>query len=181
MRLKIICYLLALVIIVLDQYTKALALEYLDYATPQPVLPFLNWTLLYNPGAAFSFLSDAGGWQHWLLGGLAVGVSIFIVFYIWRLPSRARWLSVSLALILGGALGNLYDRVTLGYVVDFIDVYVHSCGFLEDYFYRCHWPAFNIADSAITVGAIMLLIEAFIGEDYSAPNEAQDDSVGSTS
>jgi signal peptidase II len=155
-------YLLALVMISLDQYTKMLALQHLQYAMPVAILPFLNWTLLFNPGAAFSFLSSAGGWQQWLFGGLAVAVSIFIIVYIWKLPAHARLLSLSLALILGGALGNVYDRVTMGYVVDFIDVYLNSCGLLTRLFPACHWPAFNVADSAITLGAILLLIDSFV-------------------
>jgi len=159
---KFLYYLLALVVISLDQYTKLLALQHLQFATPIVFAPFVNWTLLFNTGAAFSFLSSAGGWQQWLFGGLAVAVSAFIVVYIWKLPEHARLLSLSLALILGGALGNVYDRVTLGYVVDFIDVYVRSCGSLANFFPACHWPAFNVADSSITLGAILLLIDSFI-------------------
>src|SRR5690606_3199306 len=157
---KLPYYLLALVIISLDQYTKLLALHHLTYATPVPVMSFLNWTLLFNTGAAFSFLSDAGGWQHFLLGGLAVAVSFFIIIYIYRLPRQSVLLSIALALVLGGAIGNVYDRFTLGYVVDFIDVYLSRCGFLQNWFHACHWPAFNIADSAITLGAILLIVDA---------------------
>lgn len=161
MKTKYLYFLLALVVISLDQYTKLLALMHLQYATPVEVMPSLNWTLLFNKGAAFSFLHDAGGWQQWLFGGLATAVSVFISVYLWKLPANEKWLALSLALILGGALGNLYDRLTLGYVVDFIDVYVNECGFLQSLFPICHWPAFNIADSAITVGAIILLIDSF--------------------
>lgn len=160
MQQKIFYYLLALIVISLDQYTKLLALQHLTYATPVSVMPFLNWTLLFNTGAAFSFLSDAGGWQHWILGSLAVAVSVFIVVYIYKLPQQAVLLSIALALVLGGAIGNVYDRFTLGYVVDFIDVYLNQCGFLQSWFYACHWPAFNIADSAITLGAILLIVDA---------------------
>jgi signal peptidase II len=159
---KSLYYLLALIVISLDQYTKMLALQQLHFATPVAVLPFLNWTLLFNTGAAFSFLSSAGGWQQWLFGGLAMAVSVFITVYIWKLPQHARLLSLSLALILGGALGNVYDRVTLGYVVDFIDVYLNHCGALGRFFPACHWPAFNVADSAITLGAILLVIDSFV-------------------
>jgi len=157
---KIFYYLLALIVISLDQYTKLLALQHLTFATPVPVVPYLNWTLLFNTGAAFSFLSDAGGWQHFLLGGLAVVVSIFIIVYIYKLPQQSVLLSIALALVLGGAIGNVYDRFTLGYVVDFIDVYLNQCGVLQNWFYACHWPAFNIADSAITLGAILLIVDA---------------------
>lgn len=158
-RHKFLYYLLALVVISLDQYTKLLALQHLRFAMPVPVISSLNWTLLYNTGAAFSFLSQAGGWQQWLFGGLALVVSAFIVVTIWKLPQQSRLLSIALALVLGGALGNLYDRLTLGYVVDFIDVYVNHCGALAGVFPGCHWPAFNVADSAITLGAILLVLD----------------------
>jgi signal peptidase II len=157
---KFLYYLLALVVISLDQYTKLLALQHLHFAEPVAVASYLNWTLLYNTGAAFSFLSNASGWQQWLFGGLAVAVSVFIIVYIWRLPTQARLLSMALSLVLGGALGNVYDRITLGYVVDFIDVYLNSCGSLVRWFPVCHWPSFNVADSAITVGAILLLLDS---------------------
>lgn len=155
-------YMLALIVISLDQYTKWLALQHLQFAAPVAVTPFLNWTLLFNTGAAFSFLSSAGGWQQWLFGGLALVVSVFITAYLWQLPLQARLLSLSLAFILGGALGNLYDRVMLGYVVDFIDVHLHSCGVLVSFFPSCHWPAFNIADAAITAGAILFLVDSLV-------------------
>lgn len=162
MRNKIWYYLVALVVIVLDQYTKVLAMQHLQFASPVAVMPYMNWTLLYNTGAAFSFLSSAGGWQQWLFGGLALGVSVFIVVYIWKLPHQSRLLSMALALVLGGALGNLYDRMTLGHVIDFIDVYLNSCGSLQGWFPSCHWPAFNVADSAITIGAILLFIDTLV-------------------
>jgi signal peptidase II len=157
---KLLYYLLALVVISLDQYTKLLALQHLSFADPVPVVTYLNWTLLFNKGAAFSFLGDADGWQQWLFGGLAVAVSVFIIVTIWRLPAQARLLSLALSLVLGGALGNVYDRITLGYVVDFIDVYLDSCGHLVRWFPACHWPAFNVADSAITIGAVLLLLDS---------------------
>ena len=165
MQNKFLYYLLALIVISLDQYTKLLALQHLQFATPIAFVRFINWTLLFNTGAAFNFLSSAGGWQQWLFGGLAVAVSVFIMIYIWKLPQHARLLSLSLALILGGALGNVYDRITLGYVVDFIDVYVNSCGSLERFFPACHFPAFNVADSAITLGAILLLVDSFLNSE----------------
>jgi len=159
---KFLYYILALIVISLDQYTKLLALQHLQFETPVSAMPYLNWTLLFNTGAAFSFLSSAGGWQQWLFGGLAVSVSVFIAVYIWKLPQQARLLSISLALVLGGALGNVYDRITLGYVVDFIDVYLYSCGSVVRFFPACHWPAFNVADSAITLGAILLITDTLI-------------------
>ncbi|MFT4019935.1 MAG: signal peptidase II [Acinetobacter sp.] len=137
--------------IVLDQWTKHIASTHLNYAEPLPVLPFLNWTLLHNYGAAFSFLSDAGGWQRYLFTLLAALVSVIFVFWLMRMQKNMVVLAAALALILGGALGNLIDRVTLGYVVDFIHVYYQNH----------HFPAFNIADSAITLGTILLLVDTF--------------------
>ncbi|MCG3171023.1 MAG: Lipoprotein signal peptidase [Pseudomonadales bacterium] len=142
-------YLLALAVIVLDHVTKYLASANLEYGELVPLLPVLDLTLLHNRGAAFSFLSDAGGWQRWFFTAVAVGVSAWIALWLHRLPAGKCWLAASLALILGGALGNLIDRVVLGYVVDFI--FFH---WKDSYF-----PAFNIADAAITTGAIMMMIE----------------------
>lgn len=148
-------YLLALALILLDQYTKALATESLEYARPVEIFSWFNLTLQHNTGAAFSFLSDAGGWQRWFFTIVAVVISIGLAVWLYIAP-RGHWLlSLSLALILGGAIGNVWDRVVLGYVVDFISVH-----------YR-HWyfPAFNIADSAITVGAACMLLDSFLNRD----------------
>ncbi len=141
---------LSLVIIVLDLWTKYLATSYLEYAQPVPVLPFFNLTLLHNTGAAFSFLAGASGWQRWFFAILAVVVSGVLIRWLMTLRDD-RWLAIAIALILGGALGNLYDRLTLGYVVDFLHFY------WQDY----HFPAFNIADSAITVGAALMILDLF--------------------
>lgn len=140
--------------VALDQWTKSIASTHLLYGEPVPVLPFLNWTLLHNYGAAFSFLSDAGGWQHYLFTGLAAVVSVVFVVWIMRMPKKMAVLPIAIALILGGALGNLIDRISLGYVVDFIHVYYQNH----------HFPAFNLADSAITLGVILLLIDTFFLE-----------------
>ena len=141
--------------VILDQITKQLATQFLEYGRPVPIIPFFNLTLVHNTGAAFSFLSNAGGWQRWFFAILAAAVSVFIVVWILRLPRGSLWLPLALSLLLGGALGNLVDRLVLGYVVDFIDVY----------YQHWHWPAFNIADSAITVGAVMLVLDAlFLGK-----------------
>ena len=142
-------YLLSLAVIVLDHITKYIASTSLEYGQLVPLLPVLDLTLLHNRGAAFSFLSDAGGWQRWFFMAVAIGVSVWIALWLQRLPAEKRWLSASLALILGGAVGNLIDRVIQGYVVDFI--FVH---WGDSYF-----PAFNVADSAITVGAIMMMVD----------------------
>lgn len=145
---------LSVLAIIIDQWTKHIASTHLTYADPVPVLPFLNWTLLHNYGAAFSFLSDAGGWQHYLFTGLAGIVSIIFIFWLLRMPKTVVILPMAIALILGGAIGNLIDRVSLGYVVDFIHVFYQNH----------HFPAFNIADSAITLGTILLLIDTFFLE-----------------
>ena len=148
--------LLSLLAIGLDQWTKSIATAHLTYGEPVPVMPMLNWTLLHNYGAAFSMLSDAGGWQRWLFTGLAVLVSGIFTVWLLRLPKNTTVLAAGIALVLGGAVGNLIDRVSLGYVVDFIHVYYQDS----------HFPAFNIADSAITLGTILLIIDTFFLEKY---------------
>jgi signal peptidase II len=138
------------IVFIADQLLKYWASTYLVYHEPVTVFPGLNLTLVHNTGAAFSFLRDAGGWQRWFFMLLSGGVSIALLLWLYHLPPRHRWLGCALALVLGGAVGNLWDRITLGYVVDFIDVY----------YSRWHWPAFNVADSAISSGAVMLIIDA---------------------
>jgi signal peptidase II len=152
---------LSITAVLLDHLTKWLATHYLSYASPVPVLPFLNWTLLHNYGAAFSFLSDAGGWQRYMFTGLAAVVSVGLLIWLVRLPKQLIVLPAAIALILGGAIGNLIDRVLLGYVVDFVHVYYQNY----------HFPAFNIADSAITLGTILLLIDTFFLEAKRQPLE----------
>lgn len=148
-------YLLAFAVIVLDQYTKGLATAALDYGRPQPVFSWFNLTLQHNTGAAFSFLSDAGGWQRYFFSVVAVVISIALAVWLLTLSSGQWLLALSLGLILGGALGNLWDRLAHGYVVDFISV--HYGGW--------YFPAFNIADSAISVGAACLLLDSFLARD----------------
>lgn len=147
-------YLVAILVIGLDQFTKTTAVNTLDYQTPIAVMPSFNFTLMYNKGAAFSFLSDADGWQRWLFTGLALFVSVILIIWISRLEKQDKLMTLSLSLILGGAVGNLIDRVLYGYVIDFIQWYYQS-------FY---WPAFNIADAAITVGTVILLGLSFFPE-----------------
>ncbi|HHI93902.1 MAG TPA: lipoprotein signal peptidase [Gammaproteobacteria bacterium] len=141
---------LSVLVAALDLATKAIASHYLVLYQPVPVFPGFNWTLAHNSGAAFSFLSSESGWQRWFFSVIALVVSIGITIWIKRLKPTETWLAVALALVLGGAVGNLWDRVTLGYVVDFIDVY----------YQQSHWPAFNLADSAISVGAVLLIIDS---------------------
>lgn len=149
------------IVLVLDQCTKLLADAMLAMHEQIVLLPVLAIRKAYNSGAAFSFLSDASGWQRWFFVLLAVVVMLVLVVWLRRLPSGQARTAWSLSLILGGAAGNLIDRVIYGHVIDFIDVYYASW----------HWPTFNIADSAITVGACLLLLDAFLGgkEDKSAP------------
>lgn len=141
---------LAGLVIVLDQITKWVALAKLSPGDTIYVAPFFNWVLTFNPGAAFSFLSDAGGWQRWFFTVLAFAVSGWILAMLRRHSGEFR-LSLALTLILGGALGNVIDRIRFGAVVDFVQW--HAAGY--------YWPAFNVADSAITVGALLLAWDQF--------------------
>lgn len=142
---------LSALVIVLDQLSKWLMTSWLDLHQTVPVLPSFNLTLAHNYGAAFSFLASAGGWQRWFFVILAVAVSLVLIIWLKKLQHHARLEAASLALILGGAIGNVIDRLIYGYVVDFLDVYYGSY----------HWPAFNIADSAICVGAVLLIFDSF--------------------
>lgn len=141
---------LAGVIVLIDQLSKWLVLAWMHPGDTVYVAPFFNWVLTFNPGAAFSFLSDAGGWQRWFLTGLAVAVALWIVSVLPRYSGEFR-VSLALTLVLGGAVGNVIDRLRFGAVVDFIQW--HVAGF--------YWPAFNVADSAITVGALLLIWDQF--------------------
>ncbi len=138
-------------VLVLDQITKWVANTSMSLYQTIEVMPYFNFTLAYNHGAAFSFLADAGGWQRWFFTGLAAVFSVVIFVWIMRLKSSAKLEAISLSLILGGAVGNLIDRVLFGYVIDFLDVYYQGY----------HWPAFNIADSAICIGAVLLILDSF--------------------
>ena len=140
MRLR--CYAFAILVLGLDQVTKRMATEHLAYAAEVDVLPFLAWKLVHNTGAAFSMFAGAG-WSRWGLSILAAAFALFLINEIRRLERGAGWYGVACACILAGALGNLVDRVTLGYVIDF--VFVHYGTF--------RFPVFNVADSAVTVGA----------------------------
>ncbi len=151
---------LSLAVIVLDQATKFLVVRFLELYERVEVLPILEFTRLHNTGAAFSMLANASGWQRWFFIGLGVVISIVLVVWIWRLPRGLRRLPIALALILGGAIGNVIDRVYHGFVVDFIHAHWGSA----------YFPAFNIADSAITIGALLMLIDAF-REPAAAPKE----------
>lgn len=148
---------LSLLIIALDQVTKHIAEANLPLHQAVSLFPFFDWYLTYNTGAAFSFLAGAGGWQRWFFTAVALVVSIIIVLWVRKLPRDETWTAVSLCLILGGAIGNLIDRVYLGHVIDFIQVWLGSYP----------WPAFNIADASISVGAVLLILTSFIGKNES--------------
>jgi signal peptidase II len=159
----------AAAVIGLDQITKHLAVSFLSPHEPARLLPFVNLDLAYNTGAAFSFLADSAGWQRWFFVVLALAVSAMIVRWLRRLGPEERWNGVALSLILGGALGNALDRVFFGHVIDFIDVFYMADSCIPLFTplsvgdgVQCHWPAFNLADSAITVGAVMMIVEAVL-------------------
>jgi len=140
-------------VMAVDQFTKLLVVHHVAPYSSITVLPVLDISLRYNKGAAFSFLEDASGWQRWFFTALALAVSVAIVIWMRRLKSGAQWLlSLSLALILAGALGNVIDRLRLGHVIDFVVAHWH----------RAEFPAFNVADSSITIGAALLLIDALL-------------------
>jgi len=139
-------------VLILDQLSKIWIDTSMSLYQSIPAFPGFSITYARNYGAAFSFLSDAGGWQRWFFAALAAGISVGLVIYLKSLKKDETLLAVSLSLILGGAVGNLIDRVTYGYVIDFLDVYYQAY----------HWPVFNIADSAITVGVVFMLFESFV-------------------
>jgi signal peptidase II len=143
---------IAMAILFLDQATKNWIVNDFFLGQSDFITSFFNLVRVHNYGAAFSFLSDAGGWQRWFLAVLSMVVSAFLVIWLIKLP-RVKWIEgIAIAFILGGALGNLYDRVVFGYVIDFLDF--HWSG--------SHFPAFNVADSGITMGAILLLFDMLI-------------------
>lgn len=149
-------WLLVLVLLVLDQITKIWANTALNYDQPVEIVPFFNLTLRYNYGAAFSFLHDQGGWQRWFFTVIASVVSVALVAWISRIGTvKEKALEAcALSLVLSGAVGNLYDRVSYGYVIDFLEVY-----------YKSHyWPAFNIADSAICIGAGLMILDMLLNK-----------------
>jgi signal peptidase II len=139
---------IAVIIILLDQISKIAMTRLLQPGQSELISAQLNWVMVYNPGAAFSFLSDQSGWQRYFFSGLAATVSLYIVWMLNR-HSAQRLFCWALSLILGGAIGNLIDRLAYGHVIDFIDFHVGSW----------HWPAFNVADSAITLGAVLFVLD----------------------
>jgi len=144
---------LSLLVVGFDQLTKIWISATLALYESIPVLPFFDLRLLHNEGAAWSFLATAGGWQRWFLSGLAIFVTGILIVWLSRTQRQQYWLASALALVIGGAVGNVIDRLIYGYVIDFIDIYYQGW----------HWPAFNIADSAISIGVVLLLIDALLG------------------
>lgn len=153
---------LAILVLLLDWMSKRWIESILIFEDAIEVTAFFNLVLTYNAGAAFSFLSDASGWQRWFLSAIALLASILIVYLLYKHASNSRF-CIALSLILGGAVGNLLDRIMLGHVVDFLDF--HIAGH--------HWPAFNIADSAIFIGALLLIVDSFKTEQKEAVEEEQ--------
>ncbi|MBV7261106.1 signal peptidase II [Photobacterium sp. WH77] len=145
---------LAVLVFAIDIGTKLLVMDSMGYGWPNriEVLPFFNLLYVHNYGAAFSFLSDASGWQRWLFTAIALGVTALLMVWMRRTPASHTMVNSAYALIIGGALGNLFDRLYHGFVVDFLDFYIG----------QHHWPAFNIADSAICVGAGLIILEGFL-------------------
>ena len=142
---------LSFIVCFLDSISKLAVLNKLEPYSSVAILPSINFTLLFNTGSAFSFLSNAGSWHLWFFLGFSLLMSVVIFVWIMRTPLTESKQLLSLSLILGGAVGNLIDRIHYGHVIDFIDVYYKTY----------HWPAFNIADSAISIGAIMFLYSGF--------------------
>lgn len=151
-------------IVGIDQFSKQLAEHWLTPYQPLPIVPFFNLTLAYNSGAAFSFLADAGGWQRWFFLALALVVSGVLTVWIVRLKPGESRQAAALALILSGAVGNLIDRALFGHVIDFLDVY----------YGQWHWPAFNIADSAICIGATLLIIDSLFSRPVKSADHGTD-------
>ncbi|MDG1687602.1 MAG: signal peptidase II [Gammaproteobacteria bacterium] len=141
-------------IIGLDQVTKWLMVSWLALYETVAIMPYFNLTMAHNHGAAFSFLAQAGGWQRWFFTVLALVISTVLVVWLAKLKPEAKLEAISLSLVIGGAIGNVIDRIYYGYVIDFLDIYIGSS----------HWPAFNVADSAICIGAVLLIIDSIKSE-----------------
>ena len=139
---------IAVIVVLIDQVTKITMSRLLVYGQSEMITPYFNLVMVYNQGAAFSFLANSGGWQRWFFSGLAFVVSLGIIWMLWKNVSQ-RLFCWALSLILGGAVGNLIDRLVYGHVIDFLDFHIGNL----------HWPAFNVADSAITMGAALFVLD----------------------
>ena len=163
---------LSLIVVLLDQATKWLAMASLEPFQVVPLVPYLNLTLAFNEGAAFSFLAGAGGWQRWFFTATALTVSAVLIAWLLRLKPHEKAMAAALSLIVGGAIGNLVDRLALGHVIDFIQVYLP---FIPLEIFN-PWPAFNLADSAIFVGVGILVVHTALTDDrgYAASDKGAD-------
>lgn len=148
---------LSIVVIAVDQVTKQWAAASFELYEVQKVTEFFNFTLAHNPGAAFSFLANAGEWKHVFFTVIAVGVTVFLLHWLWTLPQKSKLLPLAIALVIAGALGNLIDRLMMGYVIDFLDFHF---SFLKPILGHAHWPAFNVADISIFIGAALLITDS---------------------
>lgn len=149
---------LAALAFILDQATKLAVVKMLPYGYPGvEITPFFNLVHVYNKGAAFSFLADQGGWQRWFFAALAFAICGLLTHWLRKQPAEQKWSGIAYACIIGGALGNVFDRLVLGHVVDFLDFY----------WGRAHWPAFNLADSFIFIGAAMIVLDGLRGDKQS--------------
>lgn len=142
------------IVFVFDQWTKSLASQALTLYQPHVVNDYLNWTLMHNEGMAFSLLADQSGWQRWGISIVASAIVIWLLTWLKKNDYKATFLNLGLCFVIGGALGNIYDRVVLGYVVDFIEAHYNDL----------YWPAFNIADTAISIGAFFLILDLIWGD-----------------
>ncbi|TPV56021.1 lipoprotein signal peptidase [Aestuariibacter sp. GS-14] len=149
---------ISVVTIALDLWSKYEVMATMDLYESIQLAPFFNFTYVHNYGAAFSFLHGAGGWQRWFFTAIAIAVSVVILWWLKQTPKQQKLLPVAFSFILGGAIGNVYDRIAHGYVIDFLDFYVNDW----------HWPAFNLADSAIFVGAALLIWDMLTNKSDSA-------------
>jgi len=154
-RKPVFWYVVALAVAAIDLLTKSVIENIFDFREVKEVTSFFYLTLVYNSGAAFSFLAEAGGWQRWFFAAVAIGASVLLATWIRKEANTKPHVAFAYAFILGGALGNLYDRIVLGHVVDFLVLHYND-------FY---WPAFNLADSAITLGVIIILYDVFFGKE----------------
>ena len=145
---------ISVIIVVLDQWTKNIATEYLRIYEAVVVNDYLNWTLMHNEGMAFSFLADQSGWQRWGISVVAIAIVVWLLVWLKRNDFKVKFLNLGLCFVIGGALGNIYDRLNLGYVIDFIEAHYN------EYF----WPAFNVADTAISIGAFFLILDLIWGK-----------------
>ena len=146
------------IVIVLDQWSKIYMVSWLTLYEQFPVIPHFNFTMAHNTGAAFSFLADAGGVQHWFFLAVAIGMSIILLVWLKKLNPSDKLEAFSISMILGGAIGNVTDRFNYGYVIDFLQFYA---GFLKPILGSPYFPAFNLADSAIFLGAVLLIVDSF--------------------